>query len=168
MADCHFQYLPPRVTAPMQRASIEFRRSVARAPVFSVPLISIFLHVASLAVRRFSVLFRRRPVPIYPSLSHPAATTVTGDYGKATRRDGDNGCIACVRGKDRRGVASMVDGGGRDEERKMSRTRDEIVGEKGRARRVRRMEREKAFLSPIRPNSDPALLSRHANSTTAG
>lgn len=36
MADCHFQYLLPRVLlAPMQRASIEFRRAVARASVFS-------------------------------------------------------------------------------------------------------------------------------------
>lgn len=79
-----------------------------------------------------SVLFRCRPVPIYPSFSLPAATTVTGDYGKATRRDGDNGCIACVWGRDRRGVASMADEGGRDEERKMSGTRGEIDRERER------------------------------------
>lgn len=42
-------------------------------------------------------------IGVYLSLFLPAATTVTGDYGKAMRRDGDNGYIACVRGGDIRG-----------------------------------------------------------------
>lgn len=42
------------------------------------------------------------------SLLLPVATTVTRDYGKAMRRDGDNGCIAYVRARDRRGGVALV------------------------------------------------------------
>lgn len=62
------------------------------------PLISIFLPTTHPAVRRLFLI-----TGVYLSLSLPATTTVTGDYGKAMRRDGDNGCIACVRGGDIRG-----------------------------------------------------------------
>lgn len=90
------------------------------------------------------------------SLALPAATTVTGDYGKATRRDGDNGRIACVRGRDR---VAFADG-------------ERDVGNEGTDRSCGRKgwrSEKGASLSPIRSNSDPpALLSRHANSTTAG
>lgn len=147
MDDCHFQYLPPRVTAPMQRASIEFRRSVARAPVFSIPLISIFLHVVSLAVHRPSVFFHCCAVPVYLSLScFQQLRQLREDYGKAMWRDGDNGCIAYVRGRDRRGVTSV----GR---RKWLGWREKDVRSKGRDRSwdrkrgyvTRGMEREKSF-----------------------
>lgn len=74
-----------------------------------------------------------RPLPL-PCSTGPSVSLASSSYNsygrlwrKATRRDGDNGCIACVRGRDRRGVASLADGGGgRDEERKMSGTREEI------------------------------------------
>lgn len=92
----------PCVIASMQRTSIEFHRSIARARVFSVPLISIFLPTANPAVRRL-LLATVLHIGVYLSLFLPAATTVTGDYGKAMRRDRDNGCIACVRGGDIRG-----------------------------------------------------------------
>lgn len=94
----------------------------------------------------------RSPLCPFPLmfLSLSAATTVTGDYGKATRRDRDNGCVVCVRGKDRRKVES--DGTKRE-------------GYRGRGERswvVWRVERESFSQSD---STQPALLSRHANST---
>lgn len=133
MADCHFQYLPPRVTASMQRASIEFRRSVARAPVFSVPLISIFLHVASLAVRRLSLSFSAAVLYRYIHLSRfrqlqQLREIMEKPRGETEITDVLPACGVEIDG----GVASMADGGGRDEERKMSGTRGEIDRERER------------------------------------
>lgn len=75
-----------------------------------------------------------RPLPLpcstgpSVSLSLPAATTVTGDYGEKPRGETEITDVLPACGVEiDRGVASLADGGGgRDEERKMSGTREEI------------------------------------------
>jgi len=64
IVDCHFQYLPPACNRA-DATSVDRISSFCR-PVFSVPLISIFLHVVRLAVRRLCPF----PLPSCICLSH--------------------------------------------------------------------------------------------------